>query len=145
MPELSALRRHWLLVSILSARRYGVTVAELSAELGVSTKTIRRDLERLRAQGLPLEEAAGEFGRKTWLLKGSPAAPSFCVEEAAALDLGRRLLDPLAGTSFWTAAQNAFRKIRAMMASPPCATSTSSRTWSTPAPSAPATIRENRT
>jgi predicted DNA-binding transcriptional regulator YafY len=40
---------------------------------------------------------------------------AFTFDEALALYLGRRLLDPLAGTFFWQAAHRAFRKIRATL------------------------------
>lgn len=44
-----------------------------------------------------------------------PAELNFTWDEAAALYLGRRLLEPLAGTVFWQAAREAFRKIRAIL------------------------------
>ena len=40
---------------------------------------------------------------------------TFAFDEALALYLGRRFLDPLAGTMFWEASQRAFRKIRGML------------------------------
>jgi len=40
---------------------------------------------------------------------------TFTFDEAMALYLGRRFLEPLAGTLFWEAAQRAFRKIRATL------------------------------
>jgi predicted DNA-binding transcriptional regulator YafY len=111
----SSLRRQWILLKSLHSRHYGLTVREMAKETGVADKTIRRDLEAFRGAGFQLEEAVGEFGRKTWRLAG-PANPlplSFNFEEAVALYLGRRLLEPLAGTLFWQAAQQAFGKIRA--------------------------------
>jgi proteasome accessory factor B len=39
----------------------------------------------------------------------------FAFDEAISLYLGRRFLEPLAGTVFWEAAQRAFRKIRASL------------------------------
>jgi predicted DNA-binding transcriptional regulator YafY len=110
----SSLRRQWILLRALSCRRYGLTVREMVAEAGVTAKTIRRDLNTFRSVGFPLEETIGEFGRKTWRVKGVGNQPalSFSFEEAIALYRGRRLLDPLSGTMFWEAAQNAFQKIR---------------------------------
>jgi proteasome accessory factor B len=115
MRDECSLRRQWSLLRMLGARRFGVTVREMAQEMGVSPKTIRRDLELFRGVGFCLEETTGDFGRKTWRLgpASSLVALSFTHEEAAALYLGRRLLDPLAGTVFWLAAQQAYQKVRA--------------------------------
>jgi proteasome accessory factor B len=64
-----------------------------------------------------LEEVVGEFGRKKWHIDAGKAEPglNFAYDEAIALYLGRRFLEPLAGTVFWEAAQRAFKKIRATL------------------------------
>ena len=117
MPDDSSRRRQWLLLKALSSRRLGLTVREMAADLGVTDKTIRRDLALFRGLGFPLEERVGEFGRKTWRIVGARDQPplAFRYDEAIALYLGRRMLDPIAGTPFWEAAGNAFRKIRAVL------------------------------
>lgn len=109
--------RQWLLLRTLSQRRDGVAVWDLAQELHVSEKTARRDLDTLRAAGFPLVETAEAFGRKKWRIDPAKAEPGlgFTFDEAIALYLGRRLLDPLAGTDFWDAAQRAFSKIRTML------------------------------
>lgn len=109
--------RQWLILQALAPKRLGATVADLAAELEVNPKTIRRDLENFRSAGFPLEEQTGPRGRKTWRLANEwrAAELQFTFEEALAMYLGRRFLDPLAGTLFWTAAQSAFRKIRSML------------------------------
>lgn len=90
---------------------------ELAEEMSVSQKTIRRDLEMFQSVGFPLQEVVGERGVKKWHLDDSHFHPglSFTFDEAIALYLARRLLEPLAGTIFWEAAQRAFRKIRASL------------------------------
>jgi proteasome accessory factor B len=115
MTEATPLVRQWILLRTLCARHYGATVKELSAEMGVSEKTIRRDLETFQTAGFPLAETVEEFGRKKWHIDPSKHQPgmSFAYDEAIALYLGRRFLEPLAGTVFWEAAQRAFKKIRA--------------------------------
>jgi len=115
----SPLLRQWILLRTLGARPGGVTVKELMQELVVSEKTVRRDLETFRKVGFPLHEQVGAHGRKTWRVQptGDPPGLSFTFDEAVALYLGRRLLEPLAGTVFWDAAQRAFRKIRATLGS----------------------------
>jgi proteasome accessory factor B len=114
--EQSALLRQWLLLKTLSARHRGATLKELAAEMQVSEKTIRRDLETFLATGFPLNETLGEFGRKRWgLTEKVQPGMTFTFDEALALYLGRHLLEPLAGTPFWEAAQHAFRKVRASL------------------------------
>ena len=56
--------RQWMLLRTLCARRYGATIRQLCQEMGVSEKTIRRDLETFRRAGFPLEETVCEFGKK---------------------------------------------------------------------------------
>ncbi len=117
MDVSSPLIRQWILLRILSARHYGATVKELAEELSVSEKTIRRDLEIFQTAGFPIEETVEDFGRKKWKLQtgANPPGISLLWDEAAALYLGQRFLEPLAGTPFWEAAQRAFKKIRATL------------------------------
>jgi predicted DNA-binding transcriptional regulator YafY len=117
MSDNSSLRRHWHLLTMLSSRHHGLTVSDMVDALGVSAKTIRRDIVLFRSVGIPLEETVGDFGRKKWRLTraGNPVPLSFSFDEAAALYLGRRLLEPLAGTAFGEASGRAFQKIRATL------------------------------
>ena len=117
MSKDPALVRQWLLLKILSARRYGVTVQELAEELNVNQKTIRRDLDTFKSVGLPVDEAVVQHGQKKWSIKADNGQPelSFSMDEALAMYMGRRFLEPLAGTLLWEAAQNAFKKIRACL------------------------------
>lgn len=96
----SPLLRQWMLLEALSSRAGGATVLELVRELGVSEKTVRRDLGTFQKVGFPLQEHFGPHGRKAWRLEPSADTPSlsFAFDEAIALYLGRRLLEPLAGT-----------------------------------------------
>ena len=117
MADQLPLVRQWVLLRMLCSRHYGVTIKDIVHELNVGEKTIRRDLETFRAAGFPLTEVVGEFGRKKWHIdagKGEPGL-NFAYDEAIALYLGRRFLEPLAGTVFWEAAQQAFKKIRATL------------------------------
>lgn len=111
----ASLLRQWVILQTLAQRHYGVTAADLAAEAEVNEKTVRRDLALFRRLGFPLEELIGDHGLKSWRLKPDHSAVnvSFSFDEALALYIGRRLLDPLAGTFVGQAAQNAFRKIRA--------------------------------
>ena len=109
--------RQWNLLRILGKRHYGVTVREMAREMGVTEKTIRRDLKLFGRLGFPLEKTVGDRGRNTWKLTGDSSQPllTFTFEEAVVLYLGRRFLEPLAGTDFWQAANSAMRKIRATL------------------------------
>lgn len=113
----TCLRRQWSLLRTLSAGRCGLTLRRMAAELGVTERTIRRDLDVFRDVGFPLEEEVGDFGRKTWRIKPGDGRPplAFTFDEAVALHLGSRLLEPLAGTFFWEASRNAFQKIQAAL------------------------------
>ena len=133
MAEQLPLVRQWILLRTLCSRRYGVTIKDIMHKLGVSEKTVRRDLEVFQQVGFPLKESVGEFGRKTWQIEADKVEPglSFAFDEAIALYLGRRFLEPLAGTAFWEAAQRAFRRFGRRWAPTPSSTSTSSARCST--------------
>ncbi|NLE38477.1 MAG: HTH domain-containing protein, partial [Pirellulaceae bacterium] len=117
MSEETPLVRQWILLRMLAARHYGATVKEMAQEMGVSEKTIRRDLETFQVSGFPLEEVVCERGLKKWRIDPAKTQPglTFAFDEAISLYLSRRLMEPLAGTPFWDAAQRAFKKIRASL------------------------------
>jgi len=117
MADQLPLVRQWILLRKLCSHHHGVTIKDMVHELNVGEKTIRRDLETFRAAGFPLKEVVGDFGRKKWHIDPGRAEPglNFAYDEAIALYLGRRFLEPLAGTVFWEAAQRAFGKIRATL------------------------------
>ena len=117
MSDQLPLVRQWLLLRMLCSHQHGLTVKAMASELEVSEKTIRRDVETFQQVGFPVEEISQDHGRKAWRIAPAKNQPglSFAFDEALALYLGRRFLEPLAGTPFWTAAQQAFRKIRAVL------------------------------
>jgi predicted DNA-binding transcriptional regulator YafY len=117
MPDETSMLRQWKLIRMLCARRYGLTIREMAAEMKVGERTIRRDLKMFRSVGFRLEETTGDRGCKTWQMAGDQGNPpmTFTFEEAAALSMGRQFLEPLAGTPFWSAAQRAWGKVRASL------------------------------
>jgi predicted DNA-binding transcriptional regulator YafY len=117
MAEYPPLFRQWILLRMLCARRFGATLKDLAQEMGVSEKTIKRDLDTFQSVGFPVREVVEERGRKKWHIELDKNTPgmTFACDEAIALYLGRRFLEPLAGTIFWEAAQRAFKKIRATL------------------------------
>jgi predicted DNA-binding transcriptional regulator YafY len=75
------------LLSLLQARRYWPG-AELAGRLGVSARTLRRDIDRLRELGYPVEAQRGTDGG--YQLAAGAALPPLVVddEEAVALAVG---------------------------------------------------------
>ena len=107
------IERQLTLLRILSSRRLGVTVDELSEELGVSLKTIRRDLDRLQQAGFPLSCATEDHNRRRWKLDGdSITGAALAFDEAYALILLAGSLGSLANTPIGQAAQSAVKKLR---------------------------------
>ena len=98
MARASPLVRQWALLRTLCGRHQGVTVREMAEETGVNEKTIRRDLEAFEQAGFPLEETVCARGLKKWRIDPKKNHPglSFAFDEAIALYLARRLLEPLA-------------------------------------------------
>ncbi len=83
----------------LLASRPSWTAAELSAELEVSVRTIRRDLSRLAARGVPVESEAGRGGGVRVPPRTGLGRVQLGAEEALdlllALALAERLESPL--------------------------------------------------
>src|SRR5215208_4991487 len=77
------------LLALLQARREWAG-GELADRLGVSGRTIRRDIERLRALGYPVESLTGPAGG--YRLRAGTAMPPLLLdeEEAIAIAVGLR-------------------------------------------------------
>lgn len=117
MAEISAQERQWRLLMSLCSRGTGRTLRDMAEEMQVTQKTIHRDLLLLRRIGFPLQETVSEFGRKHWRIVDQSARPplAFTLTEVVSLYVGRRFLEPLAGTNFWDGACSAFRKIHSLL------------------------------
>jgi predicted DNA-binding transcriptional regulator YafY len=105
--------RQWKLLNALQERKYGLTVDQLASQLGVTTRTIRRDLAQLQEAGFPLEQR--EAGtRLTWTLSREAfkglAASGLTLSELCALYFSRALMEYLAGTPFHADLASAFGK-----------------------------------
>ncbi|HZC26826.1 MAG TPA: YafY family protein [Actinopolymorphaceae bacterium] len=76
------------LLSLLQARRQW-SGAELAERLGVTTRTVRRDVDRLRGLGYPVDASAGVAGYR---LAAGAALPPLLLddEEAVAVAVGLR-------------------------------------------------------
>jgi predicted DNA-binding transcriptional regulator YafY len=114
------IRQHRLL-QILERNRFGRTVEELQedlvSELGLVSlhpRTVKRDIEALRAAGLDVASevnARGEVWRLGPRSRGA-ARVQATATELIALSLSRDLLYPLAGTPFWQGIESFWNKLQ---------------------------------
>lgn len=105
--------RHCRLLTLLSGDERGKTLEELARLLGVNARTVRRDLATLAQSNVPLVEMTGPHGLKYWHIDEKlVVGVRFAYDEAAALYLSRRFLEPLVGTFLWDAADSALAKIK---------------------------------
>jgi predicted DNA-binding transcriptional regulator YafY len=105
------------LLQLLRGRRRPVTAAALAAELGISARTVYRDIAELGAQGAPI---AGEAGLGYVLRPGLFLPPLMLGEdETEAILLGLRYVDQRGDDILSHAARDALAKIGAVL--PPLA------------------------
>jgi predicted DNA-binding transcriptional regulator YafY len=113
MPRNAEVIRQWSILREIEASG-GVSIQQLAAMTGVTTRTIRRDLEALQEAGFPLYDEEAN-GKKRWRLDRRPfkglADTSFTLSELAALYFSRTLLDGFAGTPFRGDLGRAFAKL----------------------------------
>lgn len=101
------------LIQVLRRHRRPVSGQALAAELGVSLRTVYRDIATLIAQGAPIE---GEAGIGYVLRPGFVLPPlMFTPEELEALVLGFRWVAQRADRPLAEAARNALAKIGAVL------------------------------
>lgn len=101
------------LMQILRRHRYPVSGAILADELGISLRTLYRDIATLQAQGANIE---GEAGVGYVLRPGFDLPPlMFSIEEIEAIVLGSRWVAERADTELKFAAENALAKIAAVL------------------------------
>lgn len=101
------------LLQVLRGHRYPVTGAHLADELGISLRTLYRDIASLRAQGAAIE---GEAGLGYVLRPGFLLPPMmFSQEEIEALVLGSRWVARSTDAKLSAAADAALTKIAAVL------------------------------
>ena len=101
------------LLQALRRRRMPVTGATLAGELGVSLRTLYRDIAALQAQGAAIE---GEAGLGYVLRDGFTLPPlMFTPDEVEALALGARWVEGRADVGLARAAKDALAKIAAVL------------------------------
>ncbi|MGE0040665.1 MAG: helix-turn-helix transcriptional regulator [Vicinamibacterales bacterium] len=114
MPRNAEVIRQWKLLVELDAARYGLSVDELASTLGVTKRTVWRDLAALQEVGFPLTDEKRDR-RTVWKLAASPlkalADPSFSFVELCSLHISRAAVAGLTGTPFAAGLTSAYRKI----------------------------------
>ena len=109
--------RQWSILRDLEASRR-VTIDDLAQRTGVSTRTIRRDLEALQSAGFPLFDEVHD-GRKYWTLEQKAFRrlddTGFTLAELTAIYFSRSLVECLAGTPFQRDVHSAFDKLAAAL------------------------------
>lgn len=103
------------LIQLLRRHRRPVSGAALAQGIGVSLRTLYRDIETLRSQGAPID---GEAGIGYVLKPGFMLPPMmFSEDEIEALALGSRWVAERTDASLGNAAHNALVKIGAVLPS----------------------------
>jgi predicted DNA-binding transcriptional regulator YafY len=105
--------RLFQIIQRLRGRRRAVTAAELAEDLGVSDRTIYRDVRDLVASGTPIEGEAGVG----YALKREYDLPPlmFDPDELEALALGARIASSFGDDALGRAAESALSKIEAIL------------------------------
>ena len=113
MPRNAEVIRQWSILRDLEASRR-LTIDEMAARTGVTTRTIRRDLEALQEAGFPLFDELHE-GKRFWTLEQRAFRrlddTGFTLAELSALYFSRTLAECLAATPFQQDVRRAFDKL----------------------------------
>ena len=105
--------RLFLIIHALRGRRTALPARSLADTLGVSLRTVYRDVADLQLSGVPIE---GEAGVGYVLRKGSDIPPlMFTADELESLVVGTRFVRAFAGDKLAAGAQAALLKIEAVL------------------------------
>jgi predicted DNA-binding transcriptional regulator YafY len=113
MPRNAEVIRQWSILKELEASRRA-TIDDLASRTGVTTRTIRRDLEALQTAGFPLFDETHD-GKKYWTMEQRAFRrlddTGFTLAELSALYFSRTLVECLSGTPFQRDVNSAFEKL----------------------------------
>src|SRR5438132_8706311 len=117
MPRNAEIIRQWTILRDLEASRR-LTIDDLASRTGVTTRTIRRDLEALQSAGFPLYDEVHD-GKRYWTLEQRAFKrlddTGFTLAELSALYFSRTLVEVLAATPFQQDVASAFDKLSAVL------------------------------
>lgn len=105
------LRRALRLIRELCRHRHGISIYDLARSEELSEKTIRRDVTMLQEEGIPIEETLGDRGKRLLRITAPLTDLAFEYDELLSLYLGRRLLEPFAGTPLFEGIHSLFQKL----------------------------------
>jgi predicted DNA-binding transcriptional regulator YafY len=118
VPRNAEVIRQWtILREIERSRGTGLTIDELAGLSGVTTRTIRRDIQALEEAGFPLfDDRSLDDGRTRWKVNGQAfkgVSAGLTVSELCALYFSRTLVESLSATPFGDDVESAFEKLSA--------------------------------
>jgi len=117
VPRNAEVIRQWTILRDLEASRR-LTIDDLAKRTGVTTRTIRRDLEALQTSGFPLFDEVFD-GKRYWTLEAKAFRrlddTGFTLAELSALYFSRTLVEVLAATPFQQDVAAAFDKLAAVL------------------------------
>lgn len=90
--------RQWQILRAIESSRTGATIHQLSRDTGVTTRTIRRDLQALQEAGFALFDEGEGNETKRWKLDTQPfraVEEGLSVSDVAALYLSRSIVEAL--------------------------------------------------
>jgi len=108
---LRRVERQQRLVEILGSAGLPISSASLATEVGVSRRTVERDLARLRDSGVPIDTLPGTHGGSRLPSNRQPRQVSLTFEEIAAVVASLAALGPTATTSSSSAMRALLRAI----------------------------------
>src|SRR6516225_8385714 len=120
MPRNTEVIRQWnVLREIERSRGAGVTIDDLATRCGVTTRTIRRDLQALEEAGFPIfDDRSRDDGRTRWIINGQAfkgLSAGLTLSELCGLYFSRSLVESLSGTPFRDEVDRAFDKLTAAL------------------------------
>ena len=117
MPRNAEVIRQWTILRELESSRR-LTIDEMAEKTGVTTRTIRRDLEALQFVGFPIYDEVYD-GKKYWMLEQKAFkrldTTGFTFAELSALYFSRTLVECLSATPFQVDVTSAFDKLAAAL------------------------------
>ena len=117
MPRNAEVIRQWSILRALESSRR-LTIDEMAESTGVTTRTIRRDLEALQYVGFPIYDEVYD-NKRYWLLEQKAFkrldATGFTFAELSALYFSRTLVEGLAATPFQADVKSAFERLAAAL------------------------------
>ena len=102
-------RQHALIEELRACSGRHLPCAVLAERTGTSTRTVERDIDRLRAAGVPIDRRRGPLGGYQLMAPAAAAAITFTAGEVAALVASLVALGPYTSATAQSAMQKLLR------------------------------------